>query len=264
MVLAHADEQNKTFLNSCLVEGDSEYEQRARRMRRRALAISIILQILAVTALLLYPLLGRSERISLRDATPVPPYARLGSRNPHTPTRPHTPTNHPVCSFCFSGHIPPTIVTHDPTPAQSTTDDSVDDSEISRYGDPNGDRNGVLNSNRTQVPKPPDDRDSHVGQPTVRQRISETVQTAQLIHRVEPVYPALARQLGRSGRVELHAIIGTNGTIQALEVISGDPLLIRSAREAVQEWRYRATILNGQPVEVDTYITVIYTLNRGE
>ena len=125
-------------------------------------------------------------------------------------------------------------------------------------------RKGLLNTNATRGPKPPDDRDTHVSRSTVRQKISETVQAAQLIRRVEPIYPALARQLGRSGRVELHAIIGTNGTIQSLEVISGDPLLIRSARDAVQEWRYRATILNGQPVEVDTYISVIYTLNRGE
>jgi protein TonB len=83
-----------------------------------------------------------------------------------------------------------------------------------------------------------------------------------LIRRVEPAYPPLARQLRREGRVELHAIIGTDGSIQSLEIISGDPLLIRSALEAVGEWRYRPTFLNGQAVEVDTHITVIYTLSH--
>ena len=82
---------------------------------------------------------------------------------------------------------------------------------------------------------------------------------AMLIHRVEPVYPPLARQTHRQGRVELRAIIGTDGTIQSLQVVSGDALFLMSAREAVQQWRYKPTILNGQPVEIDTYITVIYT-----
>jgi protein TonB len=76
------------------------------------------------------------------------------------------------------------------------------------------------------------------------------------------VYPALARQLHRSGRVELHAIIGTDGSVQSLEVVSGDPLFINSAKEAVLQWRYRPTFLNGQAVEVDTYISVIYTLQQ--
>ena len=83
-----------------------------------------------------------------------------------------------------------------------------------------------------------------------------------LIHRVEPVYPTLARQVHREGRVELRAIIGTDGTIQSLQIVAGDPLFQLSAREAVEQWRYRPTILNGQPVEIDTYITVIYTMQH--
>ncbi len=83
-----------------------------------------------------------------------------------------------------------------------------------------------------------------------------------LTHRVEPIYPALAKQIHKEGRVELHAIIGTDGKIQSLEIVSGDPLLVRSAAEAVQQWRYKPAILNGQPVEIDTYITVIYTMQH--
>ena len=62
--------------------------------------------------------------------------------------------------------------------------------------------------------------------------------------------------------MELHAIISTDGTIRSLQVVSGDPLFLRSALDAVGQWRYRATVLNGQPVEIDTYITVIYSLQH--
>ena len=60
--------------------------------------------------------------------------------------------------------------------------------------------------------------------------------------------------------MELHAVIATDGSVQSLEVVSGDPLFVSSALDAVRQWRYRPTYLNGQPVEIDTYITVIYTL----
>ena len=111
----------------------------------------------------------------------------------------------------------------------------------------------------TSRPDPPRRED----QPAiVRRAISEPAQMAQLIRRVEPSYPALARQIQREGRVELHALISTEGRIESLEVISGDPLFLQSALAAVREWRYRPTILNGRPIEVDTRITVIYTLSR--
>jgi TonB family protein len=83
-----------------------------------------------------------------------------------------------------------------------------------------------------------------------------------LTHRVEPVYPRLAIQIHREGRVELHAIIATDGSIQSLQVVGGEPLFYQSALDAVRQWRYRATVLNGKAVEVDTSITVIYTMQH--
>ena len=83
-----------------------------------------------------------------------------------------------------------------------------------------------------------------------------------LIHRIEPKYPILAVQTHRSGRVELRAIIATDGTIQSLHIVSGDPLFYQSAMEAVSQWRYRPTVLNGEPVEIDTFITVIYNIDH--
>lgn len=93
-------------------------------------------------------------------------------------------------------------------------------------------------------------------------KVHKSVSPAMLVHRVEPEYPVLAKQLGRSGRVELRAVIAIDGTIQSLEVVSGDPLFYQSALAAVREWRYRPTVLNGEPVEVDTFITVIYNIAR--
>lgn len=97
--------------------------------------------------------------------------------------------------------------------------------------------------------------------PTVsRVKLGGNVQAAKLITQPQPVYPALARQARITGNVVLHAIIGKDGTVQQLEVVSGHPLLVQSALDAVKNWRYQPTTLNGDPVEVDTTITVIFGL----
>jgi periplasmic protein TonB len=77
-----------------------------------------------------------------------------------------------------------------------------------------------------------------------------------LINRVVPEYPPMAGRTGVQGEVKLHAIIGRDGSIQSLTVISGHPFLIQAAMEAVQQWKYRPYVLNGETVEVDTFITV--------
>jgi protein TonB len=91
-------------------------------------------------------------------------------------------------------------------------------------------------------------------------KISEGVLQAQLISRVEPRYPALALQTKTEGVVRLHAIISRDGRITSLDILSGHPLLVKAALEAVSQWRYRPTMLNGEPVEVETSITVIFQL----
>ena len=81
-----------------------------------------------------------------------------------------------------------------------------------------------------------------------------------LIHKVTPVYPQLAIIARQQGTVYLHAIIAKDGTIQQLQAISGPPLLIKAAADAVAQWRYKPYKLNGEPVEVDTTITVNFKL----
>jgi periplasmic protein TonB len=100
--------------------------------------------------------------------------------------------------------------------------------------------------------------------PKVQQRIrvGGNVTAARVLNRVNPVYPPLARQTRISGTVRLHAIIAKDGTVQQLEVMSGHPLLVQAALDAVRQWRYQPTLLNGEPVEVDTTVDVIFSLNQ--
>jgi len=93
-----------------------------------------------------------------------------------------------------------------------------------------------------------------------RVRISQGVTKGLLIHRVEPSYPPLARAARVQGEVILTAIIDTNGAIKNLQLVSGHPMLVPAAISAVQQWRYKPYLLNGQPVEVETTITVIFSL----
>ena len=84
-----------------------------------------------------------------------------------------------------------------------------------------------------------------------------------LIYKVQPVYPPLARQARIQGSVLLRAIISRRGTIEDLSVISGHPMLVGAAIEAVRQWRYRPYILNDEPVEVETRVTVNFSLSGG-
>ncbi len=100
--------------------------------------------------------------------------------------------------------------------------------------------------------KPPEFERQKPKSPVVVSHLSE----AQLINRVDPVYPRIAIITGTGGAVRLHAIIAKDGSIQSLGVMGGPPLLANAAVEAVRQWRYKPYYLNGEPVEVETFITV--------
>jgi protein TonB len=86
------------------------------------------------------------------------------------------------------------------------------------------------------------------------------VQAANLIHQVNPVYPPIARQTRVQGVVVMEAVISKDGSVESLRVVSGHPLLLQTALDAVKQWKYRPTMLNGEPVDVVTTITVTFTL----
>jgi protein TonB len=81
-----------------------------------------------------------------------------------------------------------------------------------------------------------------------------------LIRKVPPVYPSLARSARIQGSVVVYALISKAGTIENLQVLSGHPMLAGAAIEAIRQWRYRPYILNNEPIEVETQIIVTFSL----
>lgn len=118
-----------------------------------------------------------------------------------------------------------------------------------------GSMGGVIGGVIGGVPAPPKPAQSRI-------KVGGNVTAARILNRTNPVYPPLARQTRISGTVRLHAIIAKDGTVQQLEVLSGHPLLVQAALDAVRQWRYQPTLLNGEPVEVDTTVDVIFSLNQ--
>ena len=118
---------------------------------------------------------------------------------------------------------------------------------------------GALDVIRSAPVTPPPPKTS-VSQPAKPIQIGGNVLEAKLVNRVMPIYPPLARQARVSGTVRLEGIISREGRVVNLQVISGHPLLINAAVDAVRRWAYRPTLLNGQPVEVIAPIDVHFTL----
>jgi protein TonB len=121
---------------------------------------------------------------------------------------------------------------------------------------------GVVGGVPGGAPPPPPPPEKKAPPPPQRIRVGGNVQQAKLVRQPRPIYPPLAKQARISGVVRLSAVISKNGTIQELQVISGHPLLVPAALEAVKQWVYQPTLLNGEPVEVVTQIDVNFTLSQ--
>ena len=240
-------------LRGCLVDGDLQQRTLERRVRRRAIVLSILFQSAALVALIIIPMFGKSPQISAREYIPIPPYYHSqGDTRPDTPQRPRT--EHPRCNFCAPSVIPPTVPV---LPADTSTGATPNAAGIDLGPGTNGPSvPGGISLFDNRPPPPP------VQPPRSQKHMIHTtsIDPAMLTYRVEPVYPTLMRQIHKDGRVELRAIIFTDGTIESLQVVSGDPGFYQSALDAVRQWRYRPTYLNGMPVEVETNITVIYKI----
>jgi periplasmic protein TonB len=120
---------------------------------------------------------------------------------------------------------------------------------------------GVLGSIVTQAPIAMPK--AVVPAPPQRVKVSGGVVAGLLLNKVQPSYPPLAKQARIQGTVVLQAVIGKDGSIQHLKALSGHPMLIQSAIDAVSRWKYKPYILDGEPVEVDTQVTVNFTLAGG-
>lgn len=250
--------KEETVLGRCLVDGDSETTASERRRRRKTFGVSLVLEILLLGLLLAIPLFSSVAQPQLRRD---PPTDITFIRGRHV----HTPIQH----MHATAAEPPRAVNWRPTldfpgahhPEAQHVEENGNDGGPEIPGGleiPGGIE--VTEINRPAIVPP------HVEPPTPQEKhpvkVSEGVLQAQLISRVEPRYPPLGVQLKMEGTVILHAIIGRDGRITALEVVSGSPFFVSAARDAVRQWRYRPTMLNGEPVEVDTTITVIFRMHH--
>lgn len=117
----------------------------------------------------------------------------------------------------------------------------------------------MLGGPRTMPPLPKTPQPT----PVRRIRVASGVAEANLIHDVSPQYPPEAGRERIEGTVVLLAAIGSDGTVQDVQIVSGLPILAQAAIEAVKQWRYKPYLLNGVPVEIDSRITINFTLSRG-
>ena len=123
-------------------------------------------------------------------------------------------------------------------------------------GSPGGDLVRDFGGPSTPATPPP----PPVSNVPTRIKLGGVIQAAKIVSQPSPIYPVLAHQAGIQGSVLLHAVLDKDGRVSELQVISGHPLLVQAALNAVKQWRYQPTLLNNEPVEVDTTITVTFVL----
>jgi TonB family protein len=252
-------------LSQCMLENDAESRDRARNLRRKALLISVVFEAALLAAMLLWPLITPGVLPGLYIMTPTPPYrGGGGAAQKAAPSHALPPANvgiRPVpCLYCAKPTAPMPTRSFDSAGISSASGDSapgIGDGGMDGLPGPGAWIPGADCSGmpvEIKKPQPPEHK--------VPVRRSEGVMAAALIHKVQPRYPDLARMIHLQGTVYLRAIIATDGTVRQLEVISGNPMLANPALQAVREWRYQPTRLNGEAVEVKTLITVNFVLNQ--
>src|SRR5882762_855378 len=243
----------ETALARCLVDGDTATKARDLRRRRKALGISFAMEAVVLAWLIAAPLMTSVAQPHFAG-TEFVRFVFGGSSN-------HTRANHQQSGI----HHSPTLGDHrikftttqaPPRPLQppegrddAPNSDPYPSIDMSHQSGP---LISDLQPTGPVIPAPPEIRNSE-GRRAFK--VSGPVQQAQLTSRIEPRYPVIAKQTKTEGTVVLHAIISRDGRITALEVVSGHPLLVQAALDAVRQWRYRPTYLAGEPVEVETSIT---------
>ena len=237
----------------------------ARTSTRWSVPVSVGLQLAAITLLVMLPLIYGEHLpfMALERAVVYLPPVR------HTPPPPAQATarpTHAVPQFHQGVLTAPVRIPPHPVIINDTAP-PIPGSELLAGGPSVGVPYGIAASDLLpkNLPPPPEAPKAAAPKPMEAHRVvhvSSGVQEAKRISFVLPQYPALARSARISGTVQLIGVIATDGTIQSLRVISGHPLLVQAAVDAVSKWRYRPTLLSGQPVEVIAPITVTFTLSQ--
>jgi TonB family protein len=260
-----------TALTSCLVDADGNASAGAGRARRKALGVSALVQFCTLVALLIVPLFATGTRLIIHatNFVPLPPYGggpKQAAANSQRPTlTPVVRDSHPRFEY---------RQVQAPTPRPTDVQQNAEE-ELSAGSDSPGNVLGLVPGNGTSGnpnilrgfgdtagPPPPQPEPAPVPPPRRPIVVSQGVQLALLVNRVEPIYPSFARQAHREGTVELRATISSDGVVRDLQVLSGDPVLAQAAREAVAQWRFRPTTLNGVAVEVITFVTVKFHMDQ--
>ena len=248
--------------SQCLLDQKNEESQQARRLRRRTVLIAILIQAVVLGLLLLRPLFGApAAELMIARFMPRPPWK--GSPGAHQPERPRPaifrPHTYDVSAHPYTLRLPDRPATHIEAGDAPDIGPSTDAPGIPGFGDPNGllPNPGLPGGERPMPPPPPQEAVAPRHKPRV---VPSEIQQALLMTRIEPQYPVLAKQIHLEGTVVIRAVIGKDGRVESAEILSGHPWLAKAAREAILQWRYRATLLNGQPVEVETMVTVIFKM----
>jgi protein TonB len=230
----------------------------ARNARRSWTTLtSFGLQAIVIGLLLLIPLLNTVGLPTVIRTVSTP----ISMGRPDAPSTPHphpgnaTPVaTNSTAVFIFRGHIPPTILREGDTDAPSDPIACVNCVVGSvGIGSATGGTDLPFMGTRF-VPLP-----AQPAPPTKVFRPSSMIEGS-LIRKVQPAYPPLARNARIQGPVVLFAVISKAGTIDNLRVVSGHPMLVQAAIDAVKQWRYRPYILNQEPIEVETQITINFVL----
>ncbi len=232
--------------------------------KRASLPLAYIAESMLVGVLILVPLI-RTQALPRQlligeihiSPPPGPPPARpVGTR---ARTTPHAAIDLTVAPPIIPVGVKPIVDT--PEPPEQNTGVGLGVIGAPPGGPVGGSGDWVIGGMPSggQLPPPPP---THVAPKQKMIRVGGNVIAAQGLYQPSPVYPPLATMARVQGTVVLQAIIGTDGTIKDLKVLSGHPLLIHAALDAVNTWRYQPTLLNTEPVEVLTEITVTFKLGE--
>jgi periplasmic protein TonB len=221
----------------------------ARTHKPWSVGVSMILEAGIVGALLLIPLIyTQTLPTSVMNTFLVAPPP------PAPPPPPQQAVVKPQKTFAVNHMMEaPTMIPKQIEIAKDEAPPSVAPSDTTGVAGGTGDVLGGIGTAAGPPPPPP-------AAAPARIKVGGDVQAASLTKQVTPAYPNIAKTAHVSGTVTLHAIISKDGSIEKLEYVSGPALLMASAMTAVKEWRYKPTMLNGQPVEVDTTVQVVFSL----
>lgn len=223
----------------------------ARTRKPWSVTVSVILQAAVLGALLLIPLIYTqtlpNAMLSTFLVAPPPPAP------PPPPAQTVVKQQVKPKTFAVSPAVAPTMI---PKKIEIAKDEPPPAVAAPDVGGVPGGTGGVVGGIGAGAAPPPPPRPAT----PARIRVGGAVQAASLVKQVKPEYPPIAKSAHVSGTVTLRAIIAKDGSVEQLQFVSGPPLLMASAMSAVKEWKYKPTTLNGQPVEVDTTVQVVFSL----